>query len=81
MIVKSDSVIPTVAIASGPNLDTKKISAMAKTDSIIISKTMGIANNKMALLNFSVVKSLSLPEMASRMSFQSDFILFLLIDL
>lgn len=73
IIVSNDSVIPTVAIASAPSFETKKMSAMAKTDSMIISRTIGMDNRMIALLNGTEVKSLSVPEIASRMSDKTDF--------
>ena len=68
MMVISDSVIPTVAIASAPRRETKNISTSAKTDSMIISRTMGMLSNMIALLSGIWVKSRSEPEIASRKS-------------
>ena len=42
------SVNPTVATASAPSPATKKISTMAKTDSIAISRIMGTDNRNVA---------------------------------
>ena len=46
--VISDSVMPTVATASGPSRPTKNTSATTKTDSIIISSTIGTARRTTA---------------------------------
>ena len=43
-----DSVMATVATASAPRRDTKKMSTTAKSDSIDISSTIGIASNSTA---------------------------------
>jgi hypothetical protein len=43
-----DSVMPTVATESAPSFETQKMSAIAKTDSIIISMTIGIARRRIA---------------------------------
>ena len=47
-IVSMDSVRPTVAVASGPSRETKKTSQTAKTDSIIISRIIGMASSTTA---------------------------------
>ncbi len=60
--------MPTVATASAPRRDTKKISTRAKTDSMIISSTMGMLSKRMAFPRGIWVKSLSDPAMASRRS-------------
>ncbi len=67
MVIR-DSVIPTVAMASDPRRETKKMSTSAKTDSMIISSTMGMLRSMMALLSGICVKSLSEPPIASRKS-------------
>src|SRR6185436_7320601 len=59
------SVSPTVATASGPSLPTQKMSTTAKTDSPIISRTMGTASSRMARPIDSLVKSRCEPRMAS----------------
>jgi hypothetical protein len=46
--VSTDSVNPTVATAPIPSRATKKISQMAKTDSITISRIIGTASNRIA---------------------------------
>ena len=71
-MVIDDSVIPTVATASAPSLDTKNMSTTAKTDSIIISKTIGIESMSNALPILSLVKSRSVPDIASFISVHSD---------
>ena len=48
MIVISDSVTPTVVMASAPSLPTKNTSTTRKTDSIIISSTIGTARSTTA---------------------------------
>ena len=48
MSASIDSVIPTVATESAPSFDTQKMSAIAKTDSMTISATMGIASRMTA---------------------------------
>src|SRR5262245_2090928 len=65
MMVISDSVIPTVAMASGPRRPTKKTSATAKTDSMNISRTIGTASNTTALPIGASVKSWFEPRTAS----------------
>jgi hypothetical protein len=65
MIVISDSVIPTVAMASAPKRPTKKTSATAKTDSITISRTIGTASNTTALPMGASVRSCVEPRTAS----------------
>ncbi len=72
-IVMSDSVIPTVATASGPSFDTKKMSTTAKIDSISISSTMGTESKRIALPSLPVVKSCSVPLTDSQMSRSSCF--------
>jgi hypothetical protein len=47
--VNIDSVSPTVAIASAPRCATQKISTTAKTLSMHISSTIGIASRMIAL--------------------------------
>ena len=64
-MVISDSVIPTVAMASAPSLATKNMSTTAKMASIIISITIGTASRNIALLILPLVKSCSVPAIAS----------------
>ena len=45
-----DSVRPTAATASGPSLATKKTSTTANSDSMTISRIMGMASMTMARL-------------------------------
>ncbi len=59
------SVRPTVATASVPRRETKKASVRAKTDSMTISSTIGIASRTMARPIGPDVKSSSLPVRAS----------------
>src|SRR5229473_1388167 len=59
------SVMPTVAVASAPRCATKKISTMPKSDSIVISSTIGTANNTMARSMEIAVKSCFEPNKAS----------------
>jgi hypothetical protein len=56
------SVRPTVASASVPRRETKKASVRAKTDSMTISRTIGMASSTIARPIGPVVKSSSLPE-------------------
>jgi hypothetical protein len=46
--VMTDSVSPTVATAEGPSDATKYMSTTAKTDSITISRIMGMERRKTA---------------------------------
>ena len=62
------SVKPTVAVASFPNLATKKMSTMANSPSISISRTIGIDNRIIARSILPEVYSVSSPEMACRKS-------------
>src|SRR6185437_4608994 len=48
MTVSSDSVSPTEAMASGPSLETQKMSATAKTLSSTTSSTIGTASKSTA---------------------------------
>jgi len=48
MMVRSDSVSPTDATASGPSRDTQKMSATAKTLSSTTSSTIGMASSSTA---------------------------------
>ena len=48
MVVRSDSVSPTVAIASAPSRDTKNTSHTANTLSMMVSSTIGTASTKIA---------------------------------
>ncbi len=50
--VSMDSVSPTVVMASEPRRDTQNTSTMPNSDSMIISRIMGIANRKMARFRF-----------------------------
>src|SRR5678816_4935560 len=68
----SDSVTPTVATACAPRCPTKKMSTTAKTDSISISRTIGMARSTMARLTGASVKSCCDPWMASLTVVQSD---------
>ncbi|MBA7528136.1 hypothetical protein ES705_20319 [subsurface metagenome] len=70
IMVNNDSVIPTVATASEPSFDTKKMSTRAKIDSITISRTMGMESNKIARPSLPSVKSISVPRMDSTISFR-----------
>jgi len=72
----NDSVNPTVATASEPSFETKYISMITNTDSIIISRTAGTDSNSIALLSFPSVKSCSVPETASITSLRNSLILF-----
>ena len=47
----SDSVRPTVATASAPRRDTQKMSAIANSDSMAISMTIGTASKNTARRN------------------------------
>ena len=64
-IVIIDSVKPTVAIASAPSRVTQKTLTMAKSDSINISSTMGVASSSTDLPMEPSVKSCFVPRMAS----------------
>ena len=66
MITIIDSVSPTAAVASGPSLETQKMSATAKMDSIPISRTMGTASNRMARPSGILVRSGRDPRSDSR---------------
>src|SRR6266508_4767015 len=66
MSASIDSVIPTVATESAPSFDTQKMSAIAKTDSMTISATMGIARRMTARPIEPSVKSWCEPRTASR---------------
>jgi len=52
-----DSVRPTVAMALAPSRVTQNTSTMANSDSMNISRTMGVASRKMARLMEPSVKS------------------------
>jgi len=67
MMAMSDSVRPTAATDAAPSLETKKMSATAKTDSITISSTMGIARSRMAWLSGPSFGFPPRPRSASRM--------------
>ncbi len=64
-IVIMASVRPIVATASVPRRETKKASVRAKTDSITISRTMGMASRTMARPIGPEVNSSSLPVRAN----------------
>ena len=66
MTVSRLSVRPTAAMASAPSFDTQKMSAIANTDSITISSTMGMASRKTARPSGSAVRSWRDPRSASR---------------
>src|SRR5476649_2560643 len=72
MMVISDSVMPTVATASAPRRPTKKTSAMANTDSISISSTIGMASSSTARPMEISVRLAVDPRTASRMVCQSE---------
>jgi hypothetical protein len=67
-----DSVIPTVAIASGPSRPTKNTSATTKMDSMSISRTIGTASNTTARESGASVKSCRDPRTASLTVDHSD---------
>src|SRR6266496_551996 len=67
MMVMSVSVIPTVAMASGPRRDTQKTSATANTDSMIISITIGTARRTRDSVRLPAVWSWTSPRMARPM--------------
>src|SRR5439155_21150842 len=69
--LRSDSVRPTVAMASAPRRPTQKTSTTAKRDSSTISRTMGMASRRMARLRLPAVKSWCEPRRASRTELQS----------
>src|SRR5260370_11859964 len=68
--LRSDSVRPTVAMASAPRRPTQKTSTTAKRDSRTISMTMGMARRRIARLRLPVVKSWCEPRRASRTELQ-----------
>src|SRR6185369_429026 len=65
MIIIIDSVRPTVATARAPRCATQYTSTIAKTDSMTISKIIGIANISSARPSGASVKSVSTPRTAS----------------
>lgn len=67
-MVITDSVKPTVAMASAPKRDTNQMSAMEKRDSMTISRTIGTERMNMALPTLLSVKSRSVPAIASLIS-------------
>lgn len=75
-MTRKASVNPTAEIASEPRWETKKISVIAKIDSITISKIMGIERSSIALFKDIFVKSTVLPERDSRKSRSDFFIVF-----
>src|SRR5216683_551859 len=70
-----DSVKPTAAVASGPSFDTQKMSATAKIDSMLISRTMGTASSTIARPRGIWVKSGRDPRSDSRTRDQKFLIL------
>src|SRR5712692_7777257 len=68
--LRSDSVRPTVAMASAPRRPTQKTSTTAKRDSSTISMTMGMASRRIARLRLPAVKSWCEPRRASRTELQ-----------
>ena len=68
--IKIDSANPTVAMASAPRWATQNTSTMAKSDSITISRTIGIASSTMARPRLPSVKSCCDPRIASRIADQ-----------
>src|SRR5262245_33786995 len=66
--VRSPSVTPTAATASGPKLATQKTSTMLKSDSIDISRIVGTDSKTIARLKLPCVKSCWVPRTASRRS-------------
>ena len=70
--LNSDSVSPTVAIASAPSRPTQNTSTTANNDSSTISSTIGIARSKIARFRLPVVKSWCDPRRASRIDFHID---------
>src|SRR5262245_50604623 len=66
--VRSPSVTPTAATASGPKLATQKTSTMLKSDSMDISRIVGTDSNTIARLKLPWVKSCWVPRTASRRS-------------
>src|SRR6266851_5467040 len=69
--LRSDSVRPTVAMASAPRRPTQKTSTTAKRDSRTISITMGMARRRIARLRLPAVKSWCEPRRASRTDLQN----------
>ena len=67
MMVISDSVRPTAAIACEPRPEMKSMSTMANTDSITISNTIGIEISRIAWPRLPLVYSCFLPRSASLM--------------
>jgi hypothetical protein len=57
MRVNIASVKPTVAIASAPRCETQKMSTTTNNDSMLISRIMGTASNRMARWMGTWVKS------------------------
>ena len=68
--VTIDSARPTVAIASAPRRATQNTSTMKNSDSITISRTIGMARSMMARPRLPSVKSCCDPWMASRITAQ-----------
>ena len=64
MIVIPDSVSATAAIASSPSFETKKMSTTAKSDSITISSTIGMASRMTARFSGPAVGSPPVPRTA-----------------
>src|SRR5882724_7172016 len=69
--LRSDSVRPTVAMASAPRRPTQKTSTTAKRDSNTISRTIGMASRRIARLRLPAVKSWCEPRRASRTELQN----------
>src|SRR6185503_477075 len=72
MSTSHDSVSPTVAVALAPSLETKNTSQTAKTLSMHISSTIGMARRRMARDTAPSVKSRCEPRSASRMDDQKS---------
>src|SRR5258708_17082784 len=68
--LRSDSVRPTVAMASAPRRTDQKTLTPAKRDCRTISMTMGMARRRIARLRLPVVKSWCEPRRASRTELQ-----------
>src|SRR5688572_24424703 len=66
MSASTDSVSPTTATDSAPSFATKNVSTIAKSDSIDISRIIGIARITSAAKIEPCVKSRCVPQNASR---------------
>jgi hypothetical protein len=71
MISRTVSVIPTAASASAPRRATKNASTTANRDSPAISSIIGMARRNTARFRLPVVKSCSVPWIASRIEVQN----------